>query len=174
MAEISSLPPHSLPFSLFPVFFLCHSPAFAYALFFFHSIKWLLLCSWHCLDAIKWKTEQNRCSLALMEISEEFGRQTWNQLKKKKKSTTKKYAKFCEEKEHSSLNENKTGICSRFCNQRKPLWVSSSKAAVKEYMKGSQMKKLGLFLKNYLFIYFCLCWVFLAFVWAFSSCSSRA
>lgn len=94
--------------------------------------------------------------------------------KKKKKGTTKKYAKFCEEKEHSSLNENKTGICSRFGNQRKPLWVSSSKATIKEYMKASQMKKLGLFLKNYLFIYFCLCWVFLTFVWAFSSCSSRA
>ena len=62
------------------------------------------------------------------------------------------------------------GICSRFGNQRKPLWVTSSKAERKEYMKASQMKKLGLFFKNYLFIYFCLCRVLLAFVWAFSSC----
>ena len=64
-------------------------------------------------------------------------------------STIKKYGKFCEEKEHSSLNVNKTGICSRFGNQRKSLWVSSSKAEIKEYMKASQMKKLGLFKKDY-------------------------
>ena len=82
-----------------------------------------------------------------MEIPEELARQTWNQFKKK--NTIKKYGKFCEEKEHSSLNVNKTGICSRFGNQRKSVWISSSKAEIKEYMKASQMKKLGLFKKDY-------------------------
>lgn len=72
-------------------------------------LRWIRLEKWNKTDTAlpSWKLQRSL--------------QDKHETSKKKKSTIKKYGKFCEEKEHSSLNENKMGICSRFGNQKATL-----------------------------------------------------